>query len=281
MRRKKKIRASRGASPPSKSPSICSARSTPGYEMITRNPVSGNERARERGRRRGIRERAACPAAVPASRPWRSASEETSWSHPPQSIRARARCAATSGAFHGLPARRRRAAPRGSPIEETVDGARRRAIRRPGLEALRPEGGEPSPPGGLGRPPHREDAPRRRRQMSWKIAFALSPVWALVAGCTNDECTRADALIAACAPPDVAAPDTSQASNTLACTGARYCQASCINGRGVPQDRGAPVLRPGLVPAAPVLVASVEPGGLPARLRRERRGLRGRRPLAS
>ena len=65
--------------------------------------------------------------------------------------------------------------------------------------------------------------------MSWKFAFVLSLIAPLQLGCTSDECTRADDLISACAPPTQASPSTGDASMTLACSGTRLCQATCIN----------------------------------------------------
>jgi hypothetical protein len=70
---------------------------------------------------------------------------------------------------------------------------------------------------------------RGPRLQRWRIALALSPLLALVAGCTNDECTQADSLIAACAPPTQSIPSTAEASMTLVCGGTRLCQATCIN----------------------------------------------------
>jgi hypothetical protein len=56
--------------------------------------------------------------------------------------------------------------------------------------------------------------------------LALLP--ALLPSCTSDECSRADDLVAACAPPDAPTP-AAQQSMTLACSGARLCHARCIN----------------------------------------------------
>jgi hypothetical protein len=56
--------------------------------------------------------------------------------------------------------------------------------------------------------------------------LALLAGW--VAGCTSDDCSRADDLVAACAPPDAPTP-AAQASMTLSCSGARLCHARCIN----------------------------------------------------
>jgi hypothetical protein len=47
-------------------------------------------------------------------------------------------------------------------------------------------------------------------------------------GCTSDECSRADDLVAACAPPDAPTP-AAQQSMTISCSGARLCHARCIN----------------------------------------------------
>jgi hypothetical protein len=87
-----------------------------------------------------------------------------------------------------------------------VDGSRRRAILPP-----------PAPP-----------ALASMRQMTWKIAFTLSLLGSQGGGCSTDECSQADDLVAACAPPTAPTP-AAQQSMTLACGGARLCHARCIN----------------------------------------------------
>jgi hypothetical protein len=71
------------------------------------------------------------------------------------------------------------------------------------------------------------------RDMGYKIAvrtgvFAVLLFMACLAGCTSDDCSRADDLVAACAPPDAPTP-AAEASMTLACSGVRQCHARCIN----------------------------------------------------
>ncbi len=68
--------------------------------------------------------------------------------------------------------------------------------------------------------------------MNWKIALVLSAltasIGALVGGCENDACTRADDQLAACVSPEQTLP-SSGTNTTLDCTPKRACQADCIN----------------------------------------------------
>jgi len=68
--------------------------------------------------------------------------------------------------------------------------------------------------------------------MLWKIALALSAlVTATCAGCTGDECTRADDQIATCAEATQETLPSASMDLSLACTAgsARLCQSKCIN----------------------------------------------------
>jgi hypothetical protein len=71
--------------------------------------------------------------------------------------------------------------------------------------------------------------------MNWKIALALSALVTAIGfhawGCTNNECTLADAQIETCAQQvQLTAPSSNTTDNQVCTPGtARYCQSVCIN----------------------------------------------------